>query len=158
MVGMHPGVFRNWAFVMDGPGATVHSCTGFEAWTAMGEYVIRHFEWDRRGVVFLPSPLPKDFQALCPSFELAVAEEAAKPRGLGSCKDERFGLWSQYSLSSIRAPLSRGSGCMVIEFLKLDSIQRLNQGREEGSEIEPKDEDSAIEKDFRAFIFTEEVV
>jgi len=29
-------------------------------------------------VTFPPLPLPKDFQTLCPSFELAVAEEAAK--------------------------------------------------------------------------------
>jgi len=35
MVGMHLGVFENWAFVTDGPGATVHSCTGFEAWMAV---------------------------------------------------------------------------------------------------------------------------
>jgi len=45
---------------------------------AMGEYVIGHFAWERRRVAFLPSSLPKDFQALCPIFELAVAEEAAK--------------------------------------------------------------------------------
>ena len=45
---------------------------------AMGEYVTHHFAWDRRGVAFPPSPLPKDFHALCPSFELAAAEEAAK--------------------------------------------------------------------------------
>ncbi|KAJ8425916.1 hypothetical protein Cgig2_033857 [Carnegiea gigantea] len=35
------------------------------------------FEWDRRGIAFPPSPLPKDFQGLCPSYELAMAEEAA---------------------------------------------------------------------------------
>ena len=45
---------------------------------AMAEYVTRHFAWDRRGVAFPPSPLPKDFQALCPSFELAVAKEATE--------------------------------------------------------------------------------
>jgi len=44
----------------------------------MIEYVVRHFTWDQRGVAFPPSPLPKDFQALCPSYELAVAEEAAE--------------------------------------------------------------------------------
>ena len=41
----------------------------------MTEYVIRHFAWDQRGLLFPPSPLPKDFQALCPSYELAMAEE-----------------------------------------------------------------------------------
>ncbi|KAJ8438374.1 LOW QUALITY PROTEIN: hypothetical protein Cgig2_006292 [Carnegiea gigantea] len=42
----------------------------------MTEWVVYHFEWDRRGVVFPSSLLPKDFPALCPSYELAVAEEA----------------------------------------------------------------------------------
>ena len=36
------------------------------------------FEWDRRGIAFPPSPLLKDFQALCPSFELAMTEKAAR--------------------------------------------------------------------------------
>ena len=31
---------------------------------------------------FPPSPLPKDFQTLCPGFELAVAERAAEYYGL----------------------------------------------------------------------------
>ena len=43
----------------------------------MAECVVHHFEWDRRGVAVPPSPLPKDFQALCPSYELAVGKEAA---------------------------------------------------------------------------------
>ncbi|KAJ8434527.1 hypothetical protein Cgig2_030150 [Carnegiea gigantea] len=45
---------------------------------AMGEFVTRHFSWDRRGIAFPSSPLPKDFQNLCPGFELAVAEQAAE--------------------------------------------------------------------------------
>ncbi|KAJ8438013.1 LOW QUALITY PROTEIN: hypothetical protein Cgig2_029994 [Carnegiea gigantea] len=44
----------------------------------MAEYVVRHFEWDQRGITFPPSPLPKDFQALFLSYELVVAEEAAE--------------------------------------------------------------------------------
>ena len=40
--------------------------------------VIHHFAWDYHGVAFLPSPFLKDFQALCPSFEVAVAEEATE--------------------------------------------------------------------------------
>jgi len=44
----------------------------------MVEYVVCHFKWDRHGVSFPPLPLPKDFQALCPSYELAVAKEAAE--------------------------------------------------------------------------------
>ncbi|KAJ8420864.1 hypothetical protein Cgig2_021280 [Carnegiea gigantea] len=44
----------------------------------MAEYVAYHFEWDRREVAFPPLPLPNDFQALCPSYELAVSKEAAR--------------------------------------------------------------------------------
>ncbi|KAJ8435821.1 hypothetical protein Cgig2_017116 [Carnegiea gigantea] len=44
----------------------------------MAEYVVRHFDWDQRGVALSPSPLPRDFQALSPCYELTVAEEAAE--------------------------------------------------------------------------------
>ena len=44
----------------------------------MAEYVIRYFTWDRNGVPFPLSPLPKNFQALCLSYELAGAEEATE--------------------------------------------------------------------------------
>jgi len=44
----------------------------------MVEYVTHHFAWDRCGVAFPPLPFPKYFQALCPSFELAVAKEAVE--------------------------------------------------------------------------------
>ncbi|KAJ8444094.1 hypothetical protein Cgig2_025095 [Carnegiea gigantea] len=44
----------------------------------MAEYVVRHFVWDQRGAAFPPLPLPKDFQALCSSYKLAVAEEAVE--------------------------------------------------------------------------------
>ncbi|KAJ8444585.1 hypothetical protein Cgig2_013864 [Carnegiea gigantea] len=67
MVGIHPGVFGNWVFVTDGPETSAYSCTGDG-----------RVAWDRRGVAFPPSPLLEDFQALCSSFELAVAEEAAE--------------------------------------------------------------------------------
>ncbi|KAJ8424903.1 hypothetical protein Cgig2_007628 [Carnegiea gigantea] len=49
---------------------------------AIGEFVTCHFSWDRRGVAFHPSPLPKDFQTLCLGFELAMAEQAVKCYGL----------------------------------------------------------------------------
>ncbi|KAJ8447870.1 hypothetical protein Cgig2_012005 [Carnegiea gigantea] len=42
----------------------------------MAEYFVHHFEWERCGVAFSPSPLPKDFQAPCPSYELVMAKEA----------------------------------------------------------------------------------
>jgi len=44
----------------------------------MAQYVAYHFEWDRCRVSFPPLPLLNDVQALCPSYELAVAEEAAQ--------------------------------------------------------------------------------
>jgi len=44
----------------------------------MAEYVILQFTWDRCGVAFPPSPLPKDYQALYPSYELVMAEEASE--------------------------------------------------------------------------------
>ncbi|KAJ8438961.1 hypothetical protein Cgig2_018872 [Carnegiea gigantea] len=104
----------------------------------IAEYVTRHFAWYRNGVAFPRSPLPKDFQALCLSFELAVAKEplsttnfrsCLRLRGLGSYKDKRFGFWSQPSLSSVGAPSNRGSGCMVNGFSKLGSIQQPDRGR-----------------------------
>ncbi|KAJ8421186.1 hypothetical protein Cgig2_011314 [Carnegiea gigantea] len=74
---------------MDGPGATAHKCIAairvppiaFPCsldTKAMNEYVTRHFAWDQRGIASPPSPLPKDFQTFCPSFELAVTQEAAE--------------------------------------------------------------------------------
>jgi len=44
----------------------------------MAEYFVHHFEWDRRGMAFSSLPLSKNFQALCPSYELTVVEEAAQ--------------------------------------------------------------------------------
>ncbi|KAJ8427752.1 hypothetical protein Cgig2_008556 [Carnegiea gigantea] len=44
----------------------------------MGQYVIRNFEWDRRRVAFPLSPLPNAFQALCPSYDLAMAEGVSR--------------------------------------------------------------------------------
>ncbi|KAJ8424430.1 hypothetical protein Cgig2_010659 [Carnegiea gigantea] len=37
----------------------------------MGEFVTRPFSQDRRGIALSLPPLPKDFQTLCPGFELA---------------------------------------------------------------------------------------
>jgi len=42
----------------------------------ISEFVIRRFQWDRRGEAFPPSSFPKDFQSLCPDFDLAMAEQA----------------------------------------------------------------------------------
>ena len=75
----------------------------------MAKYVAYHFEWDRCGVGFPLLTLPNNFQALCPSYELAVAKEIArrfelpelpqvifymcfltKRRGWGSCRIVRI--------------------------------------------------------------------
>ncbi|KAJ8433870.1 LOW QUALITY PROTEIN: hypothetical protein Cgig2_021253 [Carnegiea gigantea] len=45
----------------------------------MAEYVVRHFTWDWRGATFPLSPLPKDFQASCLSYELVVVEDYELP-------------------------------------------------------------------------------
>ncbi|KAJ8432899.1 hypothetical protein Cgig2_014486 [Carnegiea gigantea] len=95
----------------------------------MVEYVVCHFTCDRRRVAFPPSLLSKDFQALCSSYELAMAEEAARdyelpelpqPRGLGSCIGECFEYWSHPSPSFVGISLSP-------EFSKPGSEQRQNQ-------------------------------
>ncbi|KAJ8420553.1 hypothetical protein Cgig2_014916 [Carnegiea gigantea] len=117
----------------------------------MAKYVVCHFVWDWRGVAFPPLPLPKDFQALCPSYELAVAKEAAKDyelpelpqvifyvgllneaERLGSCTGERFECWSRPSLSFVRAPLKRGGGYIGTGFSKPDSGRRQHQRRVQG--------------------------
>ncbi|KAJ8420506.1 hypothetical protein Cgig2_015270 [Carnegiea gigantea] len=102
---------------------------------AMGEYATRHFAWDRRG-------------GLCLSFELAVAEGAVEYYELPDLPqlifyamllseaerlgDEHFGLWSRPSLSSVGAPSSRESGCMLTGSSRLDSTERSDQGRVQG--------------------------
>ena len=43
----------------------------------MSEFVIRHFQWNRRGETFPPSHFPKDFRSLCLDFDLAMAEQVA---------------------------------------------------------------------------------
>ncbi|KAJ8424793.1 hypothetical protein Cgig2_017309 [Carnegiea gigantea] len=93
---------------------------------AMSEYVTRHFAWDRH-------------------FELAVAEEAAKYYELPELPqvifyaiplneaqrlgDGRFDHWSRPSLSSVRALLRHGSDYLVTGSTRLDSAQRVVQGR-----------------------------
>ncbi|KAJ8444450.1 hypothetical protein Cgig2_005972 [Carnegiea gigantea] len=106
---------------------------------AMGEFVTRHFSWDRRGIAFPPSPLPKDFQTICPGFEL-VAEYYELPELLQVIfytmllnEAERLGVrfdrWGQPLLSSVGVSLSHGSGYLVTGSTKLDSTQRAVWGR-----------------------------
>ncbi|KAJ8422130.1 LOW QUALITY PROTEIN: hypothetical protein Cgig2_024217 [Carnegiea gigantea] len=44
---------------------------------SMIEFVVRRFQWHRRGKAFPPSPFLKDLRWLCPDFDLATAEQAA---------------------------------------------------------------------------------
>ncbi|KAJ8422873.1 hypothetical protein Cgig2_013746 [Carnegiea gigantea] len=59
----------------------------------MDEYVTYHFERDWCRVAFPPSSLPKDFQALYPSYELTVAEEAARRFELPELPKNTFESW-----------------------------------------------------------------
>ncbi|KAJ8445592.1 hypothetical protein Cgig2_018533 [Carnegiea gigantea] len=90
----------------------------------MAEYVVRHFVWDRQGAAFPPSPLLEDFQTLCPSYELAVVEEAAE--------DYELPKLPQPSLSFVGVPLNRGCSCMVTEFSKPGSKRRRRQRKVHG--------------------------
>ncbi|KAJ8435828.1 hypothetical protein Cgig2_017123 [Carnegiea gigantea] len=92
MVGAHPWGFKDSTSIVDGLVATDHRAAQCQSSSGapsmafscslstgeMAEYVVYHFEWDRREVTFPPLPFPNDFQALCPSYELAMAEEAAR--------------------------------------------------------------------------------
>ncbi|KAJ8450717.1 LOW QUALITY PROTEIN: hypothetical protein Cgig2_021189 [Carnegiea gigantea] len=51
---------------MDGSSVAAHDRMNYKA-----------HQLGPRGVAFPPSPLPKDFQSLCPDFDLATAEQAA---------------------------------------------------------------------------------
>ncbi|KAJ8449202.1 hypothetical protein Cgig2_027204 [Carnegiea gigantea] len=139
---------------------------------AIGEYVTRHFAWDRRGVAFPPLPLLKDFQALCPSFELAVAEEAAEYYELPELPQvifyamllneaERLGVLQGRALRSLESARIElrwstfeswvwlyGDRIFEARFCpKVGSGESSGTSRhEEGSEVELKDEDLAIEK------------
>ncbi|KAJ8422958.1 LOW QUALITY PROTEIN: hypothetical protein Cgig2_031580 [Carnegiea gigantea] len=150
---------------MDSPGATIHRCTGYEARMklplsllekgqpsrllsmtflrsldikAMGEFVTRHFSWNRRGITFHPSSLPKDFQTLCLGFELAAAERyevLELPQVIFYAmllnEAKRLRVLQGQRLRSlepppncVRVPLSRGSGYLATRSTKLDSTHR----------------------------------
>ena len=51
---------------------------GSRSTSEMAQYVIRNFQWDLCRVAFPPSPPPNDFHGLCPSYDLAMAEEGAQ--------------------------------------------------------------------------------
>ncbi|KAJ8433006.1 hypothetical protein Cgig2_010982 [Carnegiea gigantea] len=65
----------------------------------MAQYVIRNFEWDQRGVAFPLSPLSNDFQALCPSYDLAMVEKAAR-------QAERLGVLQWRTLHIMESALT----------------------------------------------------
>ncbi|KAJ8427838.1 LOW QUALITY PROTEIN: hypothetical protein Cgig2_029755 [Carnegiea gigantea] len=90
------GGFGNWALTTDGPVANDH---------------------DRRGAAFPSSPLPKEFRALCLTYELAVAEEAAEHYDLPELPQvifyvvllneaERFGVLHGRALRTLESALT----------------------------------------------------
>ncbi|KAJ8431710.1 hypothetical protein Cgig2_005217 [Carnegiea gigantea] len=117
---------------------------------AMVEYIVRHFAWDQHGVAFPPLPLPKDFQALCLSYELVVAKEAAEYYELSGRALQALEpaltepRWSTFE-SSVWL---YGDWIFEARFqLKAGSGESSGAGRqEEGSEVEPEGEDSATER------------
>ncbi|KAJ8435553.1 LOW QUALITY PROTEIN: hypothetical protein Cgig2_015408 [Carnegiea gigantea] len=136
--------------------------------------------------VGLPFPsCPKDFQTLCPGFELAVAEEAAKYCELLELPQvifyamllnevERLGVLQGQALWSLELALTELRWTTFESWIWLFS-DRIYEARfcskgglgensgagrqEESSGVETADEDSAPEKaDTRVFIFPGEVV
>ncbi|KAJ8434208.1 hypothetical protein Cgig2_015697 [Carnegiea gigantea] len=89
----------------------------------MAEYIVRHFAWDRRGAACPLSRLPKNFQALCLNYELAMVEEVAK----------------DYELPEL--PQLYGDQIFEARFrTKAEPEESLGAGQqEEGSEVERED-------------------
>ncbi|KAJ8427499.1 hypothetical protein Cgig2_028170 [Carnegiea gigantea] len=119
----------------------------------MAEYVTYHFEWDRRRVAFLPSPLLKDFSALCPSYELAVAKEAARHFELPELPQvifyamllnevERLGVLHRRTLRLNRDRIFEARFWAKVE--QKEESSRAGQ-EEEGSEAEREEESLATE-------------
>ncbi|KAJ8446987.1 hypothetical protein Cgig2_006615 [Carnegiea gigantea] len=75
----------------------------------MAQYVICNFECDRRGVAFPPSPLLDDFLALCPRYDLAMAEEAAQSSNSCNCPNEaeRLGVLHGRTLHRMGSALTK---------------------------------------------------
>jgi len=131
----------------------------------MDEYVAYHFEWDRRGVAFRSSPLLKDFQALCPSYELAVAEEAAGRFELSEPPQvifypmllnevERLGVLHGRTLRVMESALTelRGSTFESWVWLNGDRIFEARfrakaEQKEESSRVRQKEEDLEAERE-----------
>ncbi|KAJ8452431.1 hypothetical protein Cgig2_000020 [Carnegiea gigantea] len=121
----------------------------------MAEYVVRHFACDRRGIAFPLSPLPKDFLALCPSYELAVAEEAAEDYVIFYAmllnEAERLGVLHGQALRALNTFESwvwlYGDRIFEAQFrMKAAPEESSGAGlQEEGSEVELEGEGSARE-------------
>ncbi|KAJ8442131.1 LOW QUALITY PROTEIN: hypothetical protein Cgig2_011321 [Carnegiea gigantea] len=121
----------------------------------MAKYVVRHFEWDRHGMAFPPSPLPKDFQALCPSYELVVEEEAAEDYELPDLSQvifyamllneaERLGVLHGRALRTLESAFTELRWTRFQTKAELEGSSGAGQ-QEEGSEVEPAGESSATE-------------
>ena len=139
---------------------------------AMAAYVVHHFEWDRHGIAFPPSPLSNEFQALCPRYVLAVAEEAVEDYELPELPQvvfyamllndaERLVVLHGRALRTLESALTelRWSIFELWVWLYSDQIfvarfqtkyapeESSGPGQqEEGSKVDPEGEDSATEE------------
>ncbi|KAJ8438046.1 hypothetical protein Cgig2_014175 [Carnegiea gigantea] len=137
----------------------------------MAEYVIHHFAWDRPGVAFPLSPLPKDFQALCLSYELAMAEEAAEDYEIPALSQvifyailqneaERLGVLHRRALRTLKSVLTKlrwntfkswvwlYGDCIFEAWFRMRAAPEEGSGagqQGKGSEEEPKGEGSTTE-------------
>ncbi|KAJ8422363.1 LOW QUALITY PROTEIN: hypothetical protein Cgig2_013549 [Carnegiea gigantea] len=87
-------------------GIPYHHCSCSRNTSEMAQYVICNFVWDRHGVSFPLLPLPNDFQVLCPSYELAVTEEADQCFQYYPSKAERLGVLHKRTLRIMESALT----------------------------------------------------
>ncbi|KAJ8450452.1 LOW QUALITY PROTEIN: hypothetical protein Cgig2_002137 [Carnegiea gigantea] len=107
----------------------------------MAEYVVRYFAWDRRGAAFPSPPLSKDFQALCPSYELAVAKEAVENFNSQSCPRRAL-----RTLESALTELRRSTfESWLYDDWIFETRFRTKAAPEESSEVGPQEEGSEVE-------------
>ncbi|KAJ8436973.1 LOW QUALITY PROTEIN: hypothetical protein Cgig2_012260 [Carnegiea gigantea] len=116
--------------------------------TAMYEYVTRHFSWNQYGVAF-PVTTPK--RLLGPIFELAVAEEAAEYYELPELpqvifyaillnKAERLGVLQGRWVWLYGGQIFEARFCPKVGSGESSIASR----QEEGSDVEPEDEDRPL--------------
>ncbi|KAJ8431112.1 hypothetical protein Cgig2_015680 [Carnegiea gigantea] len=142
MAGIYLVGFENWAPIVDGPVAIDHRWSKSRVlgrWLNMLPTILSAIA---TGLLFPPSPLPKDFQALSPSYELVVAEEVA----------QRFELPELPPVIFYRMLLNEAErlGVLYGQMLREESLRSRQEEEglgaereEEGLEAEREEESSA---------------